>query len=97
MCFEVVFYELVELFVLIIFYSIGFSTVQMVMMRHDGIITHNIFFGFYFVDEFYGPEQERGIRWDDPRFAIQWPAEPVVLSDKDRGHRDFDPAWHLAT
>ena len=52
---------------------------------------------FYFVDEFYGPEQERGIRWNDPRFAIQWPAEPVVLSDKDRGHRDFDPAWHLAT
>ena len=52
---------------------------------------------FYFVDEFYGPEQERGIRWDDPHFGIQWPAEPVVLSDKDRGHRDFDPAWHLGT
>jgi dTDP-4-dehydrorhamnose 3,5-epimerase len=50
---------------------------------------------FYFVDEFYGPEQERGIRWNDPRFAIAWPIPPVVLSDKDRGHRDFDPAWHL--
>jgi len=51
---------------------------------------------FYFVDEFYSPEQERGLRWNDPRFAIKWPAEPVVLSDKDRGHKDFDPAWHLA-
>jgi dTDP-4-dehydrorhamnose 3,5-epimerase len=49
----------------------------------------------YLVDEFYGPEQERGIRWNDPRFAIRWPIEPAVLSDKDRGHRDFDPAWHL--
>jgi dTDP-4-dehydrorhamnose 3,5-epimerase len=51
---------------------------------------------FYFVDEFYSPEQERGLRWNDPRFGIKWPAEPVVLSDKDRGHKDFDPAWHLA-
>ena len=50
---------------------------------------------FYFTDEFYGPEQERGIRWNDPRFAIRWPSDPVVISDKDRGHRDFDPAWHL--
>jgi dTDP-4-dehydrorhamnose 3,5-epimerase len=52
---------------------------------------------FYFVDEFYAPEQERGVRWDDPRFAIPWPAEPVVLSDKDRAHRDFDAAWHLGS
>jgi dTDP-4-dehydrorhamnose 3,5-epimerase len=50
---------------------------------------------FYFVDEFYAPECERGIRWDDPRFAIAWPAQPTVLSEKDRGYRDFDPAWHL--
>ncbi len=50
---------------------------------------------FYFVDEFYAPECERGIRWDDPRFAIAWPAAPAVLSEKDRGYRDFDPAWHL--
>jgi dTDP-4-dehydrorhamnose 3,5-epimerase len=50
---------------------------------------------FYFVDELYAPELERGVRWNDPRFGIQWPIPPEVLSDKDRGHRDFDPAWHL--
>jgi len=50
---------------------------------------------FYFVDEFYAPEQERGIRWNDARFAIPWPIEPVVISDKDRAHRDFDASWHL--
>jgi dTDP-4-dehydrorhamnose 3,5-epimerase len=50
----------------------------------------------YLVDEFYAPESERGIRWDDPRFALRWPAQPNVISDKDRNVPDFDPAWHLA-
>lgn len=50
---------------------------------------------FYFVDEFYGPECERGVRWNDPKFGIKWPMEPVVLSDKDQKWRDFDAAWHL--
>ncbi len=49
----------------------------------------------YLVDEGYSPEQERGIRWNDPRFGIDWPIAPRVVSDKDRSHRDFDPAWHL--
>jgi dTDP-4-dehydrorhamnose 3,5-epimerase len=51
---------------------------------------------FYFVDEFYAPEHERGARWNDPKFKIAWPAQPEVLSDKDKNHRDFDPAWHLS-
>ena len=50
---------------------------------------------FYFADEFYSPERERGIRWNDPRFGIQWPLDPVVISEKDSGHPDFDPAYHL--
>lgn len=50
---------------------------------------------FYFVDEFYSPENERGIRYDDPKFKLQLPAAPTVVSDKDMNHRSFDPAWHL--
>lgn len=50
---------------------------------------------FYFVDEFYAPEMERGIRWNDPKFAIDWPAAPAVVSEKDSKHRDFAAAWHL--
>jgi dTDP-4-dehydrorhamnose 3,5-epimerase len=50
---------------------------------------------FYLVDAFYAPESERGVRWDDPRFAIRWPVQPAVISDKDRSYRDFNPAWHL--
>jgi dTDP-4-dehydrorhamnose 3,5-epimerase len=50
---------------------------------------------FYLVDEFYSPEQERGIRYNDPKFALRWPLVPTVMSDKDKNQRDFDPAWHL--
>ncbi len=49
----------------------------------------------YFVDELYGPECERGVRWNDPRFAIAWPIEPVVLSAKDQSWPLFDPTYHL--
>jgi dTDP-4-dehydrorhamnose 3,5-epimerase len=49
----------------------------------------------YLVDEFYSPEHERGIRYNDPRFNLQWPEAPAVISDKDKGQPDFDPAWHL--
>ena len=52
---------------------------------------------FYLVDEFYAPELERGVRWNDPKFGIEWPTEPTVVSDKDRRHPDFDPAHHLAS
>lgn len=45
---------------------------------------------FYLVDEFYSAELERGVRWNDPRFAIAWPGEPAVISDRDRAHPDFD-------
>lgn len=50
---------------------------------------------FYLVTEVYADELERGIRWNDPKFSIKWPFEPVVVSDKDRSHPDFDPEFHL--
>ena len=37
----------------------------------------------YQVSEFYSPGAEGGLRWDDPRLAIAWPAEPLVISNKD--------------
>jgi dTDP-4-dehydrorhamnose 3,5-epimerase len=50
---------------------------------------------FYFVDEFYSPEHERGVRYNDPRFGLRWPSDPIAISEKDKSHRDFDPSWHL--
>ena len=52
---------------------------------------------FYFVDEFYAPERERCVRWNDARFRVAWPLEPAVISDKDRNQKDFDPGWHLGS
>jgi dTDP-4-dehydrorhamnose 3,5-epimerase len=62
---------------------------------HGFITLENDTEAFYFADEFYAPAHERGVRWNDPRFAIEWPMAPEVISDKDRDQRDFDPAWHL--
>lgn len=45
----------------------------------------------YQVDEFYSPENERGIRWNDPRFGILWPVPPTVISERDQKHPDFQP------
>ena len=45
---------------------------------------------FYMVSEFYTPEAEAGVRWDDPAFGIEWPmTPPTQISDKDRGWPDF--------
>lgn len=48
----------------------------------------------YLVSAFYAPQHERGLRWDDPRFGIEWPREPVELSAKDRAWPDFDERYH---
>ena len=45
---------------------------------------------FYQVGQFYAPEYERGIRWDDPAFAIEWRmTENPILSEKDKGWPDY--------
>lgn len=49
----------------------------------------------YFVDEFYSPEHERGIRYDDPGFSLDWPWPPAIISEKDKNHPNFNPVWHL--
>jgi dTDP-4-dehydrorhamnose 3,5-epimerase len=49
---------------------------------------------FYLASDFYSPQDERGVRWNDPRFAIRWPLEPVEVSPKDRQWPDYDPAFH---
>lgn len=46
----------------------------------------------YYMSEFYAPEADRGLRYDDPAFAFSWPAAPNVVSDKDRSYADFDPS-----
>jgi dTDP-4-dehydrorhamnose 3,5-epimerase len=44
---------------------------------------------FYQVSEFYSPDHERGIRYDDPAFGVAWPIAVEVISNKDRHWMNF--------
>ena len=37
----------------------------------------------YKADNYYAPECDGNIRWNDPDIGVAWPIEPVILSDKD--------------
>src|SRR6056297_3664373 len=37
----------------------------------------------YKVDEYYSPENDRSIRYDDPEIGVDWGIEDLILSDKD--------------
>jgi dTDP-4-dehydrorhamnose 3,5-epimerase len=41
----------------------------------------------------YVPQAARGVRFDDPAFAITWPQPPGprIVSEKDRSYPDFGP------
>lgn len=49
----------------------------------------------YQVSGRYYPEASTGIRFDDPAFALEWPAVPTLMSDADKQWPDFsaDRAW----
>lgn len=44
----------------------------------------------YLVTQFYTPNSEGGLRWDDPEFEIEWPAEIRIVSERDGKHKNFD-------
>jgi len=44
----------------------------------------------YPVSQPYTPDAERGVRWNDPRFAIAWPpVDTLTLSPKDQQWPDY--------
>lgn len=44
---------------------------------------------FYQMSEFYKEGLERGVRWDDPAFGIEWPLEVQVISERDQTYPAF--------
>jgi dTDP-4-dehydrorhamnose 3,5-epimerase len=52
----------------------------------------------YKVTDYYAPDCDRGIKWDDAALGIKWPIDPdaVKLSEKDRKQpalKDAAPAF----
>lgn len=59
------------------------------------VLTDEVIFQ-YKCDNFYAPQYEGAIAWDDPDLGIDWkvPADRIVLSDKDTKHpRLKDADW----
>jgi len=44
----------------------------------------------YQVGEFYAPEHESGLLYDDPRLGLKWPLPVAVVSEKDLKFSAFD-------
>lgn len=48
---------------------------------------------FYKVTDYYAPQHQRSLRWNDPALAIDWPIDGApVLSDRDRQALPLDKA-----
>jgi len=46
----------------------------------------------YQIAPLYRPGREAGVRWDDPAFAIAWPAAPHRISPRDAAYPDYRPS-----
>lgn len=43
----------------------------------------------YAISQEYSPQHSRGVRWNDPAFAIAWPDDIRTMNDRDRSYPDF--------
>ncbi len=48
----------------------------------------------YFASQFYSPDHELGLKWNDEEIGIDWPIEPKYISDKDKKNPIFDSNIH---
>ncbi len=66
---------------------------------HGFLVTSEDALFAYKCTDYYHPETERSIRWDDPRIGIEWPIEGPVVSVKDHVAVTLDamPAESLPT
>lgn len=39
---------------------------------------------FYMASQYFSPTAARGVRYDDPKFGIDWPLEPTAISEQDQ-------------
>lgn len=45
----------------------------------------------YFISTYFEPSAARGVRYNDPAFAIRWPGPAQVISPRDASYPDYRP------
>ena len=43
----------------------------------------------YLNSQFHSPDFERGVRWNDPSFKVEWPLQITNITQRDQSHKDF--------
>ncbi len=43
----------------------------------------------YQISPLHVPGKARGVRWNDPAFGVHWPADPVLMDDRDASWSDY--------
>lgn len=69
-------------------------------MAHGFVVLSDEAVFQYKCDDFYHPEAEGGIAWDDPDIAVEWPitTAAVSLSERDKRHpafKDYDSPFEF--
>jgi len=44
----------------------------------------------YMMSDYYAPQLQAGVRWNDPAFGISWPMAQIIQNDRDRDLPLFD-------
>jgi len=76
-------------------------SVQLDEDNRDAVfIPHGVAHGFqtlvdrtevlYQMTDFFAPDLNAGVRWNDPAFGIAWPIAEVVISERDAQCPDFE-------
>jgi len=45
---------------------------------------------FYQMSQYYSESHARGVRWNDPAFAIPWPEDARTILERDENYTDFE-------
>ena len=58
-------------------------------IAHGMITLEDEMIMLYKVDNFFNPQKDTSIKWDDPDLNINWPIEPSLISEKDQNAKSF--------
>jgi len=61
---------------------------------HGFCVTSEVADFLYKCSNYYSPQDERGIAWNDPLLAITWPVSVPTLSQRDQSHPRLTEAPH---